>query len=81
MGLGFGAILVALGAFRELLGAGTLFAGAEALVGEVGRAWKVQVFDNQQLLLAVLPPGAFLSLALLSVIRNMLDRKRSEAIV
>jgi Na+-translocating ferredoxin:NAD+ oxidoreductase subunit E len=51
MGLGFGSVLVALGAVRELLGHG--------------------------LLLALLPPGAFVLLGLMLAVRNLTVRART----
>ena len=57
MGVGFGAVLVVLGAIRELLGTGGLFANMQLLFGETARHWHV-VFsaDYPALLLAILPP-------------------------
>ena len=54
-------ILVLLGAIRELLGTGTLFANMDLLFGPVAADWKIVVVsDYQDFLLAVLPPGAFI---------------------
>jgi Na+-translocating ferredoxin:NAD+ oxidoreductase subunit E len=39
MGLGFTGVLVTLGAARELIGQGTLFAGAHMMFGEAARSW------------------------------------------
>ena len=66
MGLGFTVVLVLLGAVRELLGYGTLFAGAELLLGEWATSLKITVFTSESpFLLAILPPGAFLGMGLL----------------
>lgn len=77
MGLGFTGVLVTLGAMRELLGQGTLFAHANLMFGEAGTWLKMTVFDNYEgFLLAVLPPGAFLGLGVLIAIKNVIDARR-----
>jgi len=63
IGLGFLAVLLCLGALRELLARGSLFAGAGALLGLPGLEWQAEGYRG--LLLAALPPGAFMLLALL----------------
>ncbi len=75
VGIGFTLVLVVLGGLRELIGQGTLFAGAHLMFGETARGWVLSFGpDYAGVLLAILPPGAFLSLALLVMIRNVLDR-------
>ena len=44
MGLGFLIVLVVLGALRELLGTGTLFADMHLLFGDNAQTWKLTVF-------------------------------------
>lgn len=79
MGLGFTLALVALGAMREVLGAGTLLADAHLLFGEGARGWTLTlVGDFRGFLLAVLPPGAFIGLGLLVAGKNGVDRWRAE---
>ena len=76
MGLGFTLVLVLLGAFREILGTGTLLNRAELLFGDAARTWTVQVFENYEgFLLAVLPPGAFLGLGLIIALKNLIDER------
>lgn len=76
MGLGFTVVLVLLGAMRELLGYGTLFAGAELLLGEWATNLKVTIFTSDSpFLLAILPPGAFLGMGLLIAVKNVLDKR------
>ncbi|MBJ2135858.1 electron transport complex subunit E [Paraglaciecola agarilytica] len=76
MGLGFTVVLVFLGAMRELLGYGTLFAGAELLLGEWATSLKITVFTSESpFLLAILPPGAFLGMGLLIALKNVLDKR------
>jgi len=78
-GLGFSVALLALGAFRELTGRGTLFAQAQLLFGEVGRSLQVTVVpEHPGFLLAMLPPGAFIALGLLIAGRNWLSSKASK---
>lgn len=72
-GTGFAAVLIALGAGREIIGQGTLLAGADMLFGEAAAGWTISMlpFDSG-LLLAVLPPGAFIGLGLLVALRQYL---------
>ena len=74
VGTGFLAVLLVLGLLREGLGAGTLFAGAGILLGlpslEVSFAAQYRGF-----LLAALPPGAFMLLAVLIAARNRLQAR------
>jgi electron transport complex protein RnfE len=74
MGLGFMLVLVVLGAMRELIGQGTLFDGADLLLGPWAAALRIEVFSfDNQFLLAILPPGAFLGLGLLIAAKNVID--------
>ncbi|MBK1735033.1 electron transport complex subunit RsxE [Halorhodospira abdelmalekii] len=73
MGCGFAAVLVVLGALRELIGRGTLLAGAEQLFGPVAAGWTIELVEGDLFLLAILPPGAFIGLALLLALKNRLD--------
>jgi Na+-translocating ferredoxin:NAD+ oxidoreductase subunit E len=76
MGLGFSAVLVFLGTIRELLGSGTLFAGADLLLGPWASALTIEVLPNYRgMLIAVLPPGAFFGLGLLVAIKNIIDQR------
>ncbi len=74
MGLGFGFVLVLLGAIREILGSGTLFADMHLLFGPAAESWKLQLFGkNYGFLVWVLPPGAFLITGLLIASKNVID--------
>lgn len=74
-GLGFLAVLVVLGALRELFGRGTLFAGAGMLGGPEAAGLEIQLpFGG--MLVAVLPPGAFFGLAALLALRNWATARR-----
>jgi len=74
MGSGFMVVLVVLGAMRELIGQGTLFDGADLLLGPWASVLRIEVFSfDNQFLLAILPPGAFLGLGLLIAAKNVID--------
>lgn len=76
MGLGFMAALLLLGGMRELIGTGVLFAHADFMFGEVAKNWQITLIaDYSGLLLAILPPGAFIGLGLLIALKNVLDDK------
>jgi electron transport complex protein RnfE len=75
MGSGFAAVLMLLGGMREILGAGTLFAGADRLFGDVAANWTVTFFTSDtSFLLAILPPGAFLGMGLIIALKNYIDQ-------
>lgn len=77
-GLGFAAVLVALGILREVVGQGTLFAGAGMLFGDAGAALELRVLpEGVSVPLAGLAPGAFIGLAGLLAVRNLLAQRRA----
>lgn len=77
MGAGFAAVLVVLGAVRELLGQGTLFDGADLLLGSWAAVLRVEVYQaDSHFLLALLPPGAFMVLGCLIAVKNALDARQ-----
>lgn len=76
MGLGMTLSLFVLGALREILGNGTLFHGADRLLGEWALVLEVQFFQfDHAFLLAILPPGAFLAVGFLIAAKNAFDTK------
>jgi electron transport complex protein RnfE len=76
MGLGFAAVLVVLGAMREILGHGTLFAQANLMFGDGAKWMTMTVIENYRgFLLAILPPGAFIGLGLLIALKNVIDAR------
>ncbi|MDF9393653.1 MULTISPECIES: electron transport complex subunit E [Methylococcus] len=76
MGLGFTAALMALGAFREIIGTGALLNRAELMFGEGARNWSMRIIENYDgFLLAVLPPGAFIGLGLIIALKNVIDAR------
>ena len=79
MGLGFLLVLLLLGMARELIGLGSLFAGAAQLLGDdvlgadASQAG-IRVFDAEHgVLIALLPPGAFFILAALLIAKRKID--------
>ena len=62
MGIGFTIALTALGAVREILGSGSIF------------DWRFVLEDANTMLLFILPPGAFIALAYLSVVFNKISK-------
>ena len=77
-GTGFASVLVVLGAAREIVGHGTLMADAHLLLGDWARALEIKFLPQQTgLLLAVLPPGAFIGLGLMVAARNRMIRSRA----
>jgi len=71
MGLGFGLVLLALGAARELLGHGTIGADLGLLLGDAAASGGLRLLpDSMGLLLALLPSGAFILLGLMLAARN-----------
>lgn len=78
MGLGLTAVLVALGALREVVGKGTLFSGFDLALGAFAENWTITIIpDYPGFLLAILPPGAFFGLGLLIALRNYLQTRKS----
>lgn len=74
VGLGFLVVLMLLGAVRELIGYGTLLRGADLLFGPGAADWVLHPFDQYEgFLMAVLPPGAFMGLAVLIAVKNKID--------
>ncbi|MDO9975836.1 electron transport complex subunit E [Glaesserella parasuis] len=77
MGLGMTLSLVVLGAIREIIGNGTLFDGLDLLLGSWAKALRMDLLHlDSGLLLAILPPGAFIGLGLILAVKNIIDRKK-----
>jgi Na+-translocating ferredoxin:NAD+ oxidoreductase subunit E len=74
MGLGFGAVLVLLGALRELLGQGTLFSDMGLLFGPSAANWQLTIANDYQFLFFILPPGAFFVAGMLIALKNVIDQ-------
>lgn len=77
MGIGFIIALVALGATREIIGAGTLFANASLLLGESFHFMELTIIpDYRGFLLMALPPGGFLMMGFLLAGKRIVDTRR-----
>jgi electron transport complex protein RnfE len=77
-------VLVMLGAVREMLGTGALFADMQLLFGASAVSWKLVLIDDYQpFLLAILPPGAFIFTGLMIAGKNLIDshiKRRQDAL-
>lgn len=76
IGLGATSVMVVLGSLREIIGNGTIFNGADQLLGPWAKVLRIQVvhFDSP-MLLAMLPPGAFIGLGMLLAAKYVIDNK------
>ncbi len=76
MGMGFALTLFILGSIREILGQGTLFAGADILFGSWASALRIDIYHSDNtFLLAILPPGAFLVLGCMIALKNVINAR------
>lgn len=71
-GIGFALVLFALGAIREFIAYGTVLSDAHLLLG--GSPFTLLQLGDQYrgLLLAILPPGAFIAFGLLLALKNLI---------
>ncbi|MDY6948531.1 MAG: Rnf-Nqr domain containing protein [Pseudomonadota bacterium] len=77
--IGIALTLLALGLARELVGRGSLLNGAGTLLGTWAERLEINVFSvDMGFLLAMLPPGAFISLGLLIAARNWWARRHDD---
>jgi Na+-translocating ferredoxin:NAD+ oxidoreductase subunit E len=77
MGLGLTLVLTVLGGMREVVGKGTLFSGIDLAFGPAAKQFVLTVVpDYHGFLLAILPPGAFIGLALLIAGRNWMESRK-----
>jgi len=76
MGVGFTLSLMTLGAFREIIGSGTLFANASLLLGSAFSFLELTLIPHYRgFLLMVLPPGGFLALGFLLAAKRLIDAR------
>jgi electron transport complex protein RnfE len=75
IGIGFTLVLVTLGGMRELIGQGTLFDQAQLMFGEAAQGLTLKIEDFPGMLIAILPPGAFIGLGLLIMVKNLIDKR------
>lgn len=79
MGIGFTLVLIVLGGIREVIGNGTLFDGADLLLGAWAAALRIEIFAvDYPLLLAILPPGAFIAMGFIIAGKNWIDHYREQ---
>jgi len=78
MGFGLALVLALLGGMREIVGKGTLFSGIDLALGPAAKSMVLTIIpDYHGFLLAALPPGAFLGLALLIAGRNWAEQRQA----
>jgi electron transport complex protein RnfE len=75
VGIGFTLVLLTLGGMRELVGQGTLFDQAHLMFGEAAQGLTIKIEDFPGMLIAILPPGAFIGLGLLIMLKNLIDQR------
>ena len=78
VGIGFALVLILLGALREFFGQGTLFSGMDLLFGPVAANWKITFFADFQVLILMLPPGAFFGMGIIIAGKNLIDNYLKE---
>jgi len=79
MGIGLTLALVVIGAFREILGSGTLFANADLLLGSRFGFLEVTLIpDYKGFLVLLLPPGGFIAVGFLLVLKRWIDLRLSK---
>ena len=86
IGMGATGAMFVLGSLREIIGNGTLFDGADGLLGSWAKVLRVEIFHTDTpFLLAMLPPGAFIGLGLMLAVKYLIDermkKRRAEAAV
>jgi Na+-translocating ferredoxin:NAD+ oxidoreductase subunit E len=76
IGAGATCAMVTLGSLREIIGNGTIFDGADQLLGPWAKMLRIQVvhFDSP-MLLALLPPGAFIGLGMLLAAKYLIEQR------
>lgn len=81
MGLGFTLALTVIGAVREIIGAGTLFADASLLLGPAFKFMEMRILPQDvNVLMMVLPPGGFLATGFVVVGKRLLDLRAGKEI-
>ena len=81
IGIGFTLVLVTLGGLRELIGQGTLFDQAHLMFGEAARGLTIRLAEDfSGMLIAILPPGAFIGLGMLIAVKNLIDKRLAQRV-
>ncbi|MDR3371240.1 electron transport complex subunit E [Rhodoferax sp.] len=76
MGAGLTLALTTMGAVREVLGSGTLFAGASTLLGPALAGLEMRLYPGDGALVMILPAGGFVVLGLLISAKRALDARK-----
>jgi len=81
MGIGFTIALTGIGAIREIVGSGTLFADASLLLGPSFKFMEMRLLpEASNVLVMILPPGGFLVAGLVVVFKRILDLRAGKEI-
>ncbi|MFC6276041.1 electron transport complex subunit E [Psittacicella hinzii] len=76
MGAAVAIALVILGGIREILGQGTLFKDLDLIFGPVAKNWYISFYQvDNNFILAILAPGAFITLGLIIATKNWLNQR------
>jgi Na+-translocating ferredoxin:NAD+ oxidoreductase subunit E len=78
IGIGFTLVLMALGGMRELVGQGTLFDQAQLMFGDIAQGLTLKIENFPGMLVAILPPGAFIGLGLMITAKNLIDKRLAQ---
>ena len=79
MGIGFTIALTGIGAIREIVGSGTLFADASLLLGPAFKFMEMRLLpETSNVLVMILPPGGFLVFGLLMSVNNAIKRSMNK---
>ncbi|CAK0753477.1 SoxR (2Fe-2S) reducing system protein RsxE [Gammaproteobacteria bacterium] len=81
-GIGFIISLTIIGIVREIIGSGTVFADASLLLGPAFKIMEIRVLpeDMGGVLMMILPPGGFLAVGLLIVVKRMIESRMARNI-
>jgi Na+-translocating ferredoxin:NAD+ oxidoreductase subunit E len=78
IGIGFTLVLMTLGGMRELVGQGTLFDQAQLMFGDIAQGLTLKIENFPGMLVAILPPGAFIGLGLMITAKNLIDKRLAQ---
>jgi electron transport complex protein RnfE len=78
IGIGFTLVLMTLGGMRELVGQGTLFDQAHLMFGDAAQGVMLKIENFPGMLVAILPPGAFIGLGLMIMVKNLIDKRLTQ---
>ena len=81
-GVGFVIALTIIGMIREIIGSGTVFADASLLLGPAFKFIEIRVLpaDMSGILMMILPPGGFLTVGFLIVVKRVIENQFSKTI-